>query len=270
MAGWLSEPLLHFLLIGLVLFGLDAALAGSGSATAHRIVVDDAVRTRLSEGFERATGRSPTAQELDGQVEKWLDEEVLYREGLARELDRDDGRVRRRIADKMSFVVESSLDLPEPSDAELKNWFSQHRERWSEPERVSFSHVFVSGKAAPARTRAQQLLSQLQAGAQPHGLGDRFSGGRRYRQRKLSSLESAFGAEFAQAVRALRKDQWQLTPSRHGWHVLRVDERLAAKPAAFEDVKADVARDYRAEQRAQRTQKAIRRLRDNWQIVHSP
>ena len=85
MARWLSEPLLHFLLLGALLFGLDAALARSGPGSERRIVIDDAVRARLGEAYERATGRRPTPQGLEGQLDKWRAEGGLYREGPARD-----------------------------------------------------------------------------------------------------------------------------------------------------------------------------------------
>ena len=82
---WLREPLLHFLLIGLVLFGVYAYTNRGriGIESPREILLSlDELRT-MTVHFESQWHRPPTSQEFQAMVEDKIKEEVLYREGLA-------------------------------------------------------------------------------------------------------------------------------------------------------------------------------------------
>ena len=284
MPWWRSiarEPLIHFIAIGAVLFAVDAwrsqsaieppAAPASPSAAppapaSKSIVIDADVRKQIAANAQRRLGRDATAAELADETQRFIDEEVLYREALARGLDRDDPVIHERIASRMSYVLSQSVIVPEPSEAELRAWFEQHRAKWSVAEHVDFTHVFVAGNDAAAETRATELEAALKAGAAPERLGDRFSGGQRYRGRKLADLAEAFGSEFVDGLASQPPDAWVRRRSRHGIHIVRVDRVDAAKGADFAAARLDVRKDWIDAKRAQDTLAAMRRLRDGWTI----
>ena len=105
MRSLLREPLLHFLVIGAALFGLYG-LVGKKEAEPAKIVVSAERVANLADRFARTWRRPPTQEELDGLVEDDIRDEVLYREGRAAGLDRDDAVIRRRVRQKMEFLAE--------------------------------------------------------------------------------------------------------------------------------------------------------------------
>lgn len=127
--GWLRrilrEPLLHFLALGALLFAMYGWMNGGGAGADREIVVTRGQLTSLKAQFERLWQRQPNAQELQGLVDGWVREEVLYREGLAMGLDRDDAVVRRRIAQKLEFLADSEA-AGVASDGQLQAWLTQH------------------------------------------------------------------------------------------------------------------------------------------------
>jgi hypothetical protein len=143
---WLREPLLHFLLIGLLLFGVYAYLNRGrvGIHSPKQIVLSlDELRT-ITAYFESQWHRSPTPQEFQAMVEDKIKEEVLYREGLAMGLDKDDTIVKRRMAQKVQFLAEDVAAAHEPSTAELKGWFEKNTDKFALPSRYSFRHIYFS------------------------------------------------------------------------------------------------------------------------------
>ncbi len=237
------------------------------AAPSTRIVVDARVRGALAEEFKRSRSREPTQAELGALIESWIAEELLYREGLARKLDRDDPIVRQRIANKMAFVLESQVVVREPKPGELRAWFDAHRERWNVPELVDFTHVFFEGDGEEAKRKAKEALEALERGAAPGTLGERFSGGRRYRRRKLDDLAKTFGESFASEIGKQAVGGWQLRQSRFGQHVVRVDGRTAAQAASFESVELDVQKDWEASERAREQARAVEELGGRWEVV---
>jgi hypothetical protein len=174
------------------------------------------------------------------------------------------------VADKMSFVLESKLVLGEPGRAELEQWFSSHRDKWAKAAQVDFIQVFVTGNDDAARKRAEALLRQLQQGAEPAGLGDRFSGGRHYRRRSLESLRLAFGDRFVAGLGAQPEGRWALRESRFGLHLVRVERRTAATAPTLESVKADVVEDWKRARREAELAEEVAKLRSQYQIVEAP
>jgi len=90
----LREPLAHFLLLGAGLFFLAGLLGSSEEEGNKRIVVSSGRLEHLVTGFSRTWQRSPTQQELEGLVEDYIKEEVLYRKARVLGLDLEDVMIR--------------------------------------------------------------------------------------------------------------------------------------------------------------------------------
>jgi hypothetical protein len=262
----LSEPLVHFIAAGLVLFAISA------STTAERapIVVDEHVRRDLVERWQATHDAPPNDAELARVTEAWIDREVLYREGVARGFDRDDARIRALVADKMAFVLTERAAIPEPSDDQLRALFSAEPHLFERGELIDFVHVFVQGGDQAATARARELLRLLEDGASPNGLGDTFSGGRHYRRRKIEDLAETFGDEFARGLDTQPIGAWTLRPSRFGVHLVRVERRAAAERPDFASARLRVRDVWNEREKAKAVAAELTALRAGWEIVREP
>ena len=121
----LREPLLHFFCVGALLFTAYGWLHLGSSTVPNEIVVSRGQLHNLQLQFERVWQRPATKQELQGLVDNWVKEEIFYREGIAMGRDRDEPVVRRRVGQKLEFILESAIP-PAPTDAELQAWLVAH------------------------------------------------------------------------------------------------------------------------------------------------
>lgn len=263
---WAREPLVAFLVAGALLFGVERARRGSSRDGAvvgptGPIVVDAAARKVASDAFRAAEGRDPDAAELTRAVDAYVEEETLFREGLRLGLERDDPKVRQRVAQKTLSVLRASLVVAEPTEQELRAHFDAHPERWERPALLDFSQVFVEGSDDGARARATTLLGDLTRGAEPSGLGDTFAGGRRYRQRSVADLAERFGDAFVAGLAQAPLGRWELRESRHGLHLVRVERRTAGAAPSFEEARRDVAADLFTERRDSQLRARVAELR---------
>ncbi len=117
------EPLLHFVVAGSALFALFALL-GEQEARDDRILVTRSDVERLAETWRLQWERSPTEAELVRQLDAFVRVEVLYREAVAQGLGQGDAIIRRRLAQKMDFVLESMGDQSPPDDEELRRFLA--------------------------------------------------------------------------------------------------------------------------------------------------
>ncbi len=275
------DPLVHFLLLGGLLFGVDRLASGrrtDAPATDApraepkdmRITLSADTKRLLVAEQTRSYGRPPTDAEMKAVIDRWIDEEVLYREGLARGLEKDDPRIRHLVAQKMSFVLEQTLVLPAPTDRDLQAWFDAHGDRWAKPALVDFTQVFVQGDDVQADKRARGFLAELEKGVDFGGMGDTFSGGRRYRRRAIGDLTESFGPEFTEGLAEQKEGTWALRRSRFGFHVVRVDKRTPAEKPALADVRAEVEEDFKRAKRAEQLAASVADLKKRWTIERAP
>ena len=271
----LSEPLLHFLLIGLLLFGIYAYLnhGRSGTQSSKQIVLSlDELRT-MTAYFESQWRRPPTAQEFQAMVEDKIKEEVLYREGLAMGLDKDDTIVKRRMTQKVQFLTEDVAAAHEPSTAELKAWFEKHTDKFALPSRYSFRHVYFSPdkRGKNAFNDAGQALTKIAGQPEDSPLiasADRFMFQDYYGDRTPSAIAKEFGPQFAVAVEKLKPGSWQgPIESGYGWHLVFVDTVIPGRIPAFEEVESEVKIAWLGDQKAQAWQKAYKEMRAKYTVL---
>jgi peptidyl-prolyl cis-trans isomerase C len=158
---WLREPMLHFLVAGLVLFIVGEI--HRKQADPYRIVLTPQREAQLANRYALQFGGPPEAGVRAALVEQDLEDEILYRQGLALGLDKNDELVRRRIVQKMQFLLEDLNAPAEPTDEDLSAYYASHVDRYTAPARVTFSHIYFSseGGAENARARAVRALDAL-------------------------------------------------------------------------------------------------------------
>ena len=102
-ARWLREPLLQFLLVGVLLFALWKVVNphAADPGPANRIVLTDDDLKQLATTWMLAGRAPPTTSKCKSHRRK-VREEVLYREALALGLDKADTIVKRQLARKRS------------------------------------------------------------------------------------------------------------------------------------------------------------------------
>lgn len=160
----IREPLFHFLLLGAVIFLLAGRVRSGSIGSGDKIVVTQSQIQSIVVGFSRTWMRPPTQEELQGLVDDYVREEVLYREAKAMGLDQDDVIVRRRMRQKFEFLAEDlAARTSPPSDQELETYLREHVDQYSKEPGVSFEHIFFSRekRGASAETEATAMLARL-------------------------------------------------------------------------------------------------------------
>jgi len=264
MRRFLAEPLLHFLILGAVLFTAYSLVSRGGASGPTRIVVTLGHIESMSTQFARTWQRPPTDAELQGLIRSYVREEVMYREGLALGLDRDDQTIRRRIGQKLQFVVEH--EAVEPSEQDLQAWLESHPERFTPEATFSFRQVYLDPRRRgdALRADAQRMLGELN---RPRGrrnvadLGDRTLLPPSFENASLRDVENVLGGEFAAAMARLAPGSWQgPITSAFGMHLVQVSERTDARVPALADVREAVKREWERARRVESSEKRYQSL----------
>jgi hypothetical protein len=256
---WLREPLVHFVLLGGLLFAADHFLMRRADDP-HTIVVGADVDREAIETFKAARGHDPNAEELTALRRVWLDNEVLYREGLALQVDKGDTAIRERVIFKALSVVDSNVKLPPADDVTLRKWFEAHREKYDEPARFDFEEAALSGDNSEAAVRA--FVSELNGGTP----GDAKAGLRVFKGRPQANLVQSYGGDFADALGRAEPGTWQAFHTRDGWRAVRLNAMTPPKPAVFEALRGVVLHDWTDAVASEQRTQAVRVLAKKYKI----
>jgi hypothetical protein len=248
----LREPLFHFLLAGVALFVLFSAVnsgqAGSGSSDSEIVVSEGRIHS-ITQKFMKVWQRPPTSQELDGLIQSYIREEVLYREALSMGLDVGDEIVRRRMAQKLRFISEDIMSLQEPTDAELRSYFESHVEEFRRETRVSFQHVYLNSDKRGESTwsDAECLLEKLKDFSEVRdyaGLGDPSMLSTEFAATTEREIAGLFGEEFTTSLLSQTTKKWSgPIESAYGLHLVFVSDRVDGEIPPFDEVRDIVARE---------------------------
>ncbi|MGD8608721.1 MAG: peptidylprolyl isomerase [Myxococcales bacterium] len=257
---WLREPLVHFIVLGSAVFAMYAMMKD------HRpgpLTEKDAPVEQLVRDWQARTGTLPSAEQRDRLVRQWLEEEALYRRALELGLDRTDTVVRRRLVQRMRFLVEDTTPVPEPDETDLRAWVTEHADQYAEPARLSFEHRFFSrGKRGIDVARdAEAAAAALRESPETPVRGDPFPRGERFVDQKPASIARSFGKHFADRLMELPVGSWSgPIESSYGLHVARVTERHARTPSSLDAIRARVRADWIYAERQRRNEQAVDRL----------
>lgn len=264
----LREPLLHFAVLGAATFGVwRAAEEPVDDATA--IVVDRGTQERLAAELQGKLRRAPTDAELEAAIDRWVDGEILYREGLALGLDRDDPLVRQRVIQKMEFVGDN-LELPtEPDETTLRAFMQEQAQRYAGPPRYDFTLVTLArGPDDVDDARAQRVLAELRAGADPKTVeGGRLASGRRF---SAANAAGTYGPEIAAALPETPLGEWGLVTLERGWTLVSLTAVHPGDTPPFESLRNRVLLDWRASQRGAVLREKLEALRERYTVTREP
>ncbi len=265
------EPLVHFFLAGLVLYGL--AVHHRAQTDIYRIVVTPERVSKLAADYRQQFGAPPTPQGVQALIDRYVDEEILFRQGLAMRLDQDDEIVRRRVVQKMQFLQQDLATPQEPSEAALEAYYKDHLARYAHPGHVAFSHIYFSperGGDEAARRRAAAVLAELNdAVSRAPDRGDAFADLYDYAAFGPTEARRLFGdSELARRVFQAPVGRWSGPyRSAYGWHLVRVQSAEAAQAPALSEVRDQVRTDVITDAQAEANRKSFAALKARFAVV---
>ena len=193
----------------------------------------------------------------------YLDNEVLYREGLALQVDKGDQAIRDRVIFKALSIIDANVKLPEIDDKGLEAWFEKNRSKYDQPARYSFDEAALSGDNSEAAVRA--FVAALNSGTP----GDAKAGLRVFKGRPVESLVQSYGADFPKQLDvAPIGGEWRALQTSGGWRAIRVNEVVSPKPAVFKEMRNNVFADWKDVTAADLRTAAVRAMGKKYKVIY--
>ncbi|HSD70597.1 MAG TPA: peptidyl-prolyl cis-trans isomerase [Woeseiaceae bacterium] len=269
---WLKEPLLHFLLLGALIFAANAWMNGNTADDRNSIVVSLSQQENLASTFARTWQRPPTPDEMNSLIVDFIRQEIAYRESQAMQLDRDDIVIRRRLRQKLEMLAEDVASLAPPTEEEVKAYFAENIEDYKLPAVLSIRQIYFGGNgdAADKHSGAAKLLQQLQrdeSSVDIAAAGDASLLPRELEGVSETELDSLFGSGFSSALATIEVGSWGgPVASGFGLHLVKVDNRVESRLPELEAVADYVTRELLVIRRRQAIDALYAKLAENYSV----
>ena len=270
-----KEPLIQFLIIGAAIYGAYALFGSPEEDYRDNIILVDSnrINAMISE-WESRWQRPPTRQEIDGLIQQYIKEDVLYRQAVSMGLNEDDPITRRRMAQKLEFLTSDLAQMQVPGEGELEAFFEENEENYRDPDRISFSQIFIDPDARGDATLddADEILAQLKAQGEPGeealDMGDRFMLQNYFASATELDVRRQLGSGFSEAVMKLEPGRWHgPVLSGYGVHLVYVFAFQAAPAPQFEAVRERVLEDWHTVKREEFNQQFLESLKERFEII---
>jgi len=271
MSKWLKEPLIHFLLLGAVIFVAYDQLAGKGSAP-DEIFISRGQQENLLNTFGRTWQRPPTPEEFQGLLKDYVRQEIAYRESRAMGLDQEDIVIRRRLRQKLELLAEDIASLAAPTDQDLQTYLDAHAEDFVVEPRLTLRQVYFSRdrRGADAERDALQLLQRISTDG-PEGefeqFGDPLPLPSEMREVRESEIARLFGSVFTDGLQGLETGRWAgPVKSGFGLHLVFIETRESGRHPELPEVREAVRREWLSLRRREAVDGLYERLAENYTI----
>ena len=270
------EPLVHFLILGALLFLFFRWRGDAPGSASHRIVITAPQIEQLAVGFARTWQKPPTEAELKGLIDEYVKEEIATREAMAIGLDRDDIIIRRRLRQKLEFIAEDTAASVPPTDADLRAWMALHPDAFRSDPKIAFRQVYLSPQrhGTSLKPDALKLLVKLRA-AGPNVSIDHFGDATMLPSEQpltpLFDTARSFGDDFANSLMNAEPGRWVgPVESPFGLHLVFVSEKVPATQQPLANIRPEVEREVLLERKKKELQNLYDRLLEKYTVKIEP
>ncbi len=283
----INEPLVHFLILGFLVFvWFENCNSSVYNEEEDTIVVSKEQLVTLmqyqSKAFQPDYFDQQYAAMNEGErqelIDNYINEEVLYREAIKYNLDDNDYIIKRRLIQKVNFLYDNMIEEGAGvSEDSLKAYYEIHIYEYKKEANYSFSHVFVKSNFESndlQEIKVKSLLDKLNnanvdanTGTQ---YGDRFLYHKNYIDRDLEFIKSHFGDSFGSDLSALEVDdsKWKgPIKSDHGYHLVLLLKKEVERQESYEEVKDEVAKQYKRREEKEIKDDLLKEVIGNYKVV---
>ena len=263
----IKEPLLHFALLGMLLFFAYAYLNPEAEDMAdNELIITEYKIKQLETIFRKRWQRPPTVAELKSLIDDYVIEELYYREALAMQMDKNDTIIRRRLRQKMEFLLADASAAEVPTTEQLQTYLDEHAAEFVIPARYGFQQIYLDAGGRDRAQRITEIQQQLADGLPVTGdttmLPKQVSG------MATDRIDHIFGQGFAAQFDPVRLNQWQgPLESGFGLHWVYLEQHEPSRKAALEEVRDEVHREYEYDARLELQKRVTEKLMEKYTVT---
>ena len=252
-----------FILIGLFLYIVDYRF--SYDEDLNQIIIPDDEILGLIDTWRDQVGRDPYDEEIVRIINNLVNEEILYREALKLELDKNDRIIKRRLAQKVEFLKQDDI---QPSPADLENFYVENKSKYMVEDLFTFKHHFFS-EQDNSDIRAKESLIKISNGFAVDS--DPFILGNDLKLMSKSDLQQNFGVSFYESLTLINENQWSgPISSDYGLHIVFIKKKIDGYVPRLNQIYQKVYSDYLIMKRRENVINFLDEIKQEYEVIINP
>ena len=257
---WLKEPLVHFMLLGMLIFVVYQWR--QPELESSPIVVTTDTVEQLANQYRKTWLQEPSKALLEQAVNNHVATQLYAEQAFAMDMHKDDSVVARRMRMKMELL--EGLFVAEPTRDEVEEYFKENLNSYIQNRKMSFEHRYFN---SPRQSQEwQDMLQQLARGVTVTSDPSMYQD--EYDEIQVSRLVRGFGSAFVAFLSDQPLGEWAgpfRSPS--GWHIVRLNRLEDPIPPKLDTIFDQVAEDTLRAKREAAKQDALEKLLANHSIT---
>ncbi len=219
----LSEPLVHFLVLGALLYAYYNA---QSSDTASAII-------------EKKIKLQKEPNESNTSIAFKEYQQVLLQEAYNLDLEKKDALIVERLISQMEFILQGSRNFTEPSEEKLYQFYKENIREYSEVKALSFHYLSFESEESVVLKKTLKIVNTITPSL--------FVNSIYLKNKNREFLTQQFGRYFTQKISTQFSQQWSKPiPSKGKNYLVYIDEKIVLEPLEFDAVEGRVYQDYKA------------------------
>ena len=252
-----------FILIGLFLYIVDYRF--SYDEDLNQIIIPDDEILGLIDTWRDQVGRDPSDEEIVRIINNLVNEEILYREALKLELDKNDRIIKRRLAQKVEFLKQ---DDRQPSSADLEKFYNENKSKYVVEDLFSFSHYFFSDQDNSEARARESLIKIINGDAVD---SDPFILGNDLNLVSKNDLQKNFGNSFYESLAQMDESEWfGPVASDLGLHIVFIKKKVNGYIPGLNQIYQKVYGDYLIMRRRENVINFLDEIKQDYEVIINP
>jgi len=263
-----SEPLSYFLIIGILIFGING-IFNSDISNENVIVITKDDIARITSSYKQIWKSQPTPEVLDNLLDDYILSEIYYQEALKLNLGHNDEIIKRRLRQKYEFLSADLVNIEEPGESELTSFYNENMDEYRNDDLLTFMQCYYKREeeAIIQMSRIKNQMNKLK-GEPINCNSDPLHLQTLQENKSKHVVSNDFGMQFADSIFLATSGLWQgPIASGLGYHLVHILEVSPGSVQPFDAVKNDVIQDWKLANQKSFNDQMVNALRNNYRII---
>jgi len=241
----LQEPLLHFLVVGSLLFFY---ISSNDTEIKSQVTISQGKVKQLIAQFTKTRQRAPSDKDKKALIENQIREDLAFEHGVQMGLIENDSIIKRRVQQKIEFMLNDSIASIEPSRNDLQVYMDKHSKEYTIAPVYTFKHIYINPEKHESLDIFITELQSKDLNKDYKNVGDNMMIESSFTQISTSQIARIFGRKFAKSLDAIPLHVWQgPIKSGYGLHLVMIENKIPKHFAKLEEVEVALRRNFRAD-----------------------
>jgi hypothetical protein len=262
-----QEPLVQFLLLGGVLYFYYVSTQESVS-NKSTISFSPFEVEQIKKSYQEKFGKEISKELFNALLAKKSYEKILLSEAQTLGIAQTDSQISELLLEKMEFLLSNSVEVLEPSEEELKEFYKRNIVDYSELKSLSFYQIyFLQEDSKEIQEHLKLLVVTDVNGSIGAGLSQNSTYPKHIQNISKAEVEKMFGKYFAFKLFESTLNEWSgPIKLQEGESLIYVDSKEPSQALLFDEVQDRVYRDFMRKKRETVKRDAYAKLATQYKV----